>query len=125
MENMLAKNIIKHIVPTMWIVKDRKAYAIVRKKVKKPLLLNGWLFSNGIFGIEVMTSNERFVAIACPQYGEIFADADVEEAYVVSGTTKLKLHRDTVELLKWWSWQMKNHNIKKVAVEKSREYCKP
>jgi hypothetical protein len=95
--------------------------------VEKTWIATPWVFGNGLFGVEVVFEDARFMAVACPQYGERLAD--VEEVHILLNTEPVvgfRLHDGAVQWLKGWALVLKDEAVKKKAVEKARrtEVCR-
>jgi hypothetical protein len=128
---------LKAAVPTAWLVKGGVAFAVVKfpreaepgeRWVERLWRATPWIFGNGLFGVEVVLEDAaRFIAIACPQHGELLAE--VEEVHVVLLNTKpvvgFRLHDGAVQWLKGWALALKDEAVKQKAVEKARrvKYC--
>jgi hypothetical protein len=85
-----------------------------------------WIFGSGLFGVEVVLEDDRFTAVACPQYGERLAD--VEEVHILLNTEPVvgfRLHDEAVQWLRGWAMALKDEAVKQKAVEKARcvKYC--
>jgi hypothetical protein len=131
-----AERALKAAVPTAWPVASGKAFAVVRfprkaepgeRWVEKTWIATPWIFSNGIFGVEVVFEDGRFTAVACPQHGERLAE--VEEVHVLLNTEPVvgfRLHDEAVQWLKGWALALRDEAVKKKAVEKARrtEHCR-
>jgi hypothetical protein len=131
-----AERVLKAAVPTAWLVADGRAFAYVRfPREAEPgewwagrtWVAVPWVFSNGLFGVEVAFEDAKFTAIACPQHGEKFVD--VEELHVLLNTEPvvgLQLHDGAVQWLKGWAMALMDEAVKKKAVEKARrtEHCR-
>jgi len=125
-----AERALKAAVPTAWLVKGGVAFAVVKFPRKaepggwwaeKAWIATPWIFSNGLYGVEVVFEDARFTAIACPQYGERLAD--VEEVHVLLNTEPVvgfRLHDSAVQWLKGWAMALQKETVKKEAVEKAR-----
>ena len=132
---MDAERVLKAAVPTAWLVKDGVAFAVVKfprepepgeRWAEKMWIATPWIFTNGLFGVEVVFEDARFTAVACPQYGERLAD--VEEVHILLNTEPvvgLQLHDGAVQWLRGWALALKDGAVKK-AVEKARrtEHCR-
>jgi hypothetical protein len=88
-----AERALRAAVPTAWLVKGGKAFAVVRFPreaepgewwTEKTWIATPWIFGNGLFGVEIVFEDARFTAVACPQYGERLAE--VEELHVLLNT---------------------------------------
>ena len=79
------------------------------------------VFGNGLFGVEVVFEDARFMAVACSQYGERLAE--VEEVHVLLNTEPVvgfRLHDGAVQWLKGWALALRDEAVKRKAVEKAR-----
>jgi hypothetical protein len=104
---------LKAAVSTAWLVKGGKAFAVVKFPrvaepgewwVEKAWIATPWIFSNGLYGVEIVFEDVRFTAVACPQYGERLAD--VEEVHILLNTEPVvgfRLHDEAVQWLKGWA----------------------
>jgi hypothetical protein len=95
--------------------------------VEKTWIATPWVFGNGLFGVEVVFEDARFMAVACLQYGERLAE--VEEVHILLNTEPVvgfRLHDGAVQWLKGWALVLKDEAVKKKAVEKARrtEVCR-
>jgi hypothetical protein len=131
-----AERALRAAVPTAWVVAGRRAFAVVRfPQVAEPgerwagrtWLAVPWIFTNGLFGVEVAFEDARFTAIACPQYGERMVN--VEEVHILLNTEPvvgLQLHDGAVQWLKGWALALMDEAVKKKAVEKAKrtEHCR-
>ncbi len=84
-----------------------------------------WVFGNGLFGVEVVFEDARFMAVACPQHGESLAE--VEEVHILTEpVVGFRLHDGAVQWLKGWALALQNKAVKQKAVEKARrtEHCR-
>jgi hypothetical protein len=130
-----AERALKAAVPTAWLVKGGKAFAVVkfpRKAepgdwwVERAWIATPWVFGSGLFGVEVVFEDARFTAVACPHYGERLAD--VEEIHVLLNTEPVvgfRLHDEAVQWLRGWALALQKEAVKRKAVEKARrvKYC--
>jgi hypothetical protein len=125
-----AERALKAAVPTAWLVKGGVAFAVVKFPheaepgewwAEKAWVAVPWIFANGLFGVEVVFTDARFTAIACPQHGERLAD--VEEVHVLLNTEPvvgLRLHDGAVQWLRGWALALHDEAVKRRAVEKAR-----
>jgi len=130
-----AERALKAAVPTAWLVKGGVAFAVVKFPqvaepgewwVEKAWIATPWIFTNGLFGVEVVFEDARFTAIACPQHGERLAE--VEEVHILLNTelvVGLRLHDGAVQWLRGWALALRDEAVKRKAVEKARrvKYC--
>ena len=130
-----AEKALKAAVPTAWLVVGGKAFAVVKfPRVAEPgewwaeraWIATPWIFTNGLFGVEVVFEDARFTAVACPQHGERLAE--VEELHVLLNTEPvvgLQLHDGAAQWLRGWALALRDKDIKRKAVEKARrtKYC--
>jgi hypothetical protein len=131
-----AERALKAAVPTAWVKAGGKAFAVVKFPreaepgewwVEKAWIATPWIFTNGLFGVEVVFEDARFTAIACPQHGERLAD--VEEVHILLNTEPvvgLRLHDGAVQWLRGWALALKDEAVKRKAVEKARrvKHCR-
>ncbi len=127
---------LKAAVPTAWLVKGGVAFAVVRFPRKaepgewwaeKTWVAVPWVFGNGLFGVEVVSEDAWFTAVACPQHGELLAG--VEELHVLLNTEPVvgfRLHDGAVQWLRGWALALRDETVKKKAVERARrtELCR-
>ena len=130
-----AERALKAAVPTAWLVKGGVASAVVKFPrepepgewwVERAWIATPWIFTNGLFGVEVVFEDARFTAIACPQHGEVLAE--VEEVHILLNTEPVvgfRLHDGAVQWLRGWALALRDKDIKRKAVEKARrtKYC--
>jgi hypothetical protein len=128
--------VLKAAVPTAWVKAGGKAFAVVRFPrepepgewwAERAWIATPWIFTNGLFGVEVVFEDARFTAVACPQYGERLAD--VEEVHILLNTEPvvgLRLHDGAVQWLRGWALALQKEAVKRKAVEKARrtEHCR-
>ena len=131
-----AERALSAAVPTAWLVKGEKAFAVVRFPrelepgewwAERAWIATPWVFGNGLYGVEVVFEDAGFTAIACPQHGERLAN--VEEVHILLNTEPvvgLQLHDGAVQWLRGWATALKDEAVKKKAVEKARrtEHCR-
>ena len=107
-----AEKTLKAAVPTAWVKAGGVAFAVVKfPQVAEPgewwaeraWVAVPWIFTNGLFGVEVVFEDGRFTA-ACPQHGERLAD--VEEVHILLNTEPVvgfRLHDGAVQWLRGWA----------------------
>jgi hypothetical protein len=131
-----AERALKAAVPTAWLVKGSVAFAVVRFPreaepgewwAERAWVAVPWIFSNGLFGLEVVFEDARFTAVACPQYGEKFVD--IEEVHILLNTEPvvgLRLHDGAVQWLRGWAMALQKETVKRKAVERAKrtELCR-
>jgi len=131
-----AERALKAAVPTAWLVAGGKAFAVVRFPrepepgewwAERAWIATPWIFTNGLFGVEVVFEDARFTAVACPQHGERLAE--VEEVHILLNTEPvvgLRLHDGAVQWLRGWALALRDEAVKKRAVEKARrvKHCR-
>jgi len=131
-----AEKALKAAVSTAWVKAGGVAFAVVKFPqvaepgewwAKRAWIATPWIFTNGLFGVEVVFEDARFTAVACPQYGERLAD--VEEVHILLNTEPVvgfRLHDGAVQWLKGWALALRDETVKKKAVEKARrtEHCR-
>jgi hypothetical protein len=125
-----AERALEAAVPTAWLVKGGVAFAVVRfLRVAEPgewwaeraWVAVPWIFGNGLFGVEVVFEDARFMAVACPHYGEGLAE--MEKLHVLLNTEPVvgfRLHDKAVWWLRGWAMALQKEAVKKKAVEKAR-----
>jgi len=131
-----AERALKAAVPTAWLVAGGKAFAVVKFPgepepgewwAERAWIATPWIFTNGLFGVEVVFEDARFTAVACPQHGERLAE--VEEVHILLNTEPvvgLRLHDGAVQWLRGWALALRDEAVKKRAVEKARrvKHCR-
>ena len=131
-----AEKALKAAVPTAWLVTGGEAFAVVKFPqvaepgewwVERAWIATPWIFTNGLFGVEVVFEDARFTAVACPQYGERLVE--VEEVHILLNTEPVvgfRLHDGAVQWLRGWALALRDEAVKQKAVEKARrvKHCR-